>query len=230
MSKIITLFLSVCCLCFCIGCGTLQHSNPYDPLSPVYGPPATPTGLSASAGDTTISLSWTANSESDLSKYNIYRSTSSGSGFVAISSTIAGTVSYDDTGLTNGLIYYYKITAVDIKNEESSFSSVASATPVAPPPPPAPPSAPTNVSTLNDYFEVSVRWDANPETNIAGYNVYRSATASGVYTKMNPSLISGSEYWVHDYSAFGTYYFKVTAVNTSGIESGFSSVITGRYL
>ena len=40
-------------------------------------PPAAPTGLTPTAGNGSVSLTWTANGEPDLSGYNIYRSTTS---------------------------------------------------------------------------------------------------------------------------------------------------------
>ncbi|MBN1766120.1 MAG: endo-1,4-beta-xylanase, partial [Sedimentisphaerales bacterium] len=44
-------------------------------------PPAPPTGLAATAGDNTVALDWNDNGEPDLEGYNVYRSTTSGSGY-----------------------------------------------------------------------------------------------------------------------------------------------------
>jgi hypothetical protein len=71
---------------------------------------------------------------------------------------------------------------------------------------------------------VTLAWDANTETNLAGYNLY-SGAKSGVYTnKMTvgktttnavSGLVSGT-----------TYYFAVTAFNTAGAESDYSSEVS----
>ncbi|PSQ62404.1 MAG: hypothetical protein BRD25_05350, partial [Bacteroidetes bacterium QH_1_61_8] len=93
-------------------------------------PPSPPTGLTASAGDCQISLSWEANSEGDLSGYNLYRSTSSFSDLSSaqkINETLIQTTSYSDSNLGNGPTYYYRVTAVDESGDESSPSVASSA-------------------------------------------------------------------------------------------------------
>ena len=101
------------------------------PVGAVNTPPAAPTGLSATPGNTTVALSWTANGEGDLAGYNIYRSTTSP---VALTSPINGGTlvtgtTYNDTGRTNGQIYYYVITAVDTGALQSGASNEVNATP-----------------------------------------------------------------------------------------------------
>src|SRR5262249_19126698 len=70
-------------------------------------PPA-PTGLVASAGLTSVSLSW--NPVSGASSYNIYRGTSSGGESLVTSVTVA---SFNDTSLTSSTTYYYEVSAVN---------------------------------------------------------------------------------------------------------------------
>jgi len=101
--------------------------------------PKAPTGASASAGTQQVSLSWTAVTKnttesniSDLSGYEIYRSLSSGGTYTQINTSDVTGVTYTDTGLTAGTIYYYKITAGDTNGNESDYSSAVSATPTAP--------------------------------------------------------------------------------------------------
>jgi len=93
--------------------------------------PGAPTGLTASAGNTQISLSWTApasNGGSAITGYNLYRSTSSGT--ETLYKNLGTSTSYTDTGLTNGQAYYYKVTAVNSAGE-SAKSNEATATPAA---------------------------------------------------------------------------------------------------
>jgi hypothetical protein len=91
--------------------------------------PAAPTGLTALAGNGSVSLSWSANTEPDLAGYNVYRSTTSGGPYVKANSVLVTGTSYSDAGLTNGTTYYYTVTAVDTSSNESSKSSEVSATP-----------------------------------------------------------------------------------------------------
>ena len=64
----------------------------------------------------------------DLLGYEVYRSTTSGSGYVNIGSTDASTTSYTDNTVTNGTTYYYVVTAV-FDEGESPYSNEASAMP-----------------------------------------------------------------------------------------------------
>ena len=64
---------------------------------------------------------------------------------------------------------------------------------------------------------------------MSGYNIYRSGSSSGLFTKQNASLLSVTEYYDDDYSLTGAYYYKVTAVNSSGLESSYSSVVSEEF-
>jgi len=99
-------------------------------------PPNAPTGLATTAGDGQATLSWTANTESDISYYVIYRSTTNN--FTPSAADSVGRVNHADartvthTGLSNGTTYYYKLVAVDAGGNRSAASAQASVTPVAP--------------------------------------------------------------------------------------------------
>ncbi len=71
--------------------------------------------------------------------------------------------------------------------------------------------------------DVTLQWDPNPETDLAGYKVYYG-TASRSYTAPI-SLGLQSSYTVTGLAA-GTYYFSVTAFNQDGLESAFSNEVS----
>ena len=97
--------------------------------------PSAPGGVSASAGNTQVTISWS--SVSDATSYNIYWATTSGV-TKSTGTKISGvTSSYTHTSLTNGTTYYYVVTAANSAGE-SSESSEVSATPTLTPPPPPP--------------------------------------------------------------------------------------------
>ena len=96
---------------------------------PVDSAPAAPTGLVATANNHSISLNWNDNTEADMNGYNVYRSTTQGSGYVKLNNSLVLTSDYNDYGLTNGIPYYYVVTAVDDANHQSGNSSEATATP-----------------------------------------------------------------------------------------------------
>lgn len=90
--------------------------------------PAAPTGLLATIGDGSVSLDWNDNVEADFSSYTVYRSTSSGSDYVALQSGIINS-NYVDNAATNGTEYFYVVSALDTSANESDNSSEVSATP-----------------------------------------------------------------------------------------------------
>ena len=74
----------------------------------------------------TVALAWTA-STSTVSGYNVYRSTTNGSGYAKVNGTLVASVNYTDSTVQNGNTYYYVTTAVDGSGNESSYSNQASA-------------------------------------------------------------------------------------------------------
>lgn len=90
-----------------------------------------PSGLAVAATvPEQLDLSWTDNSDTETG-FQIYRSTTSGSGFSLIATTAADATSYEDTGLAHNTVYYYKVRAIgDTLN--SNFTSEASATTLNP--------------------------------------------------------------------------------------------------
>ncbi|MBP7654628.1 hypothetical protein KA977_14490, partial [Candidatus Dependentiae bacterium] len=89
--------------------------------------PSYPENFSAQSGDRTVSLKWSAGSDTDIIGYNIYRKTSGE--FIKINSSYIYSVFYNDLNLTNGTEYYYKISAVDISGNESLKSAEVYAVP-----------------------------------------------------------------------------------------------------
>ena len=85
-----------------------------------------PTNLTASAGDSQVSLSW--NAVEGAASYNVKRSTTAGGPYTTIATNVPST-SYLDATVTNGTMYYYVVTAVDSSGNESANSNEASATP-----------------------------------------------------------------------------------------------------
>jgi fibronectin type 3 domain-containing protein len=90
--------------------------------------PAAPTGLTSNPTMEIIMLNWNDNNEPDFNGYNIYRSTTSGSGYVKLNSSLLSSSDYNDTDVSKGTIYYYVVTAVDTAGLESVYSGEISAT------------------------------------------------------------------------------------------------------
>jgi hypothetical protein len=71
--------------------------------------------------------------------------------------------------------------------------------------------------------DVTLEWDPNTETDLAGYKIYYG-TASGSYSTPIPIGLQ-STYTITGLEP-GTYYFAVTAFNSDGLESAFSNEVS----
>ena len=85
---------------------------------------------SALAGSATVS--WNANTESDLASYKIYYGTSARTGTdpktcgmcgYSSSLNVGKVTTYTFSNLTNGQTYYFSVSALDASNNESAFSA-----------------------------------------------------------------------------------------------------------
>ena len=92
-------------------------------------PPATPTGVQAvfsGVGQTPfIDVVWSPDTEADLAGYNVFRH-EEGVPAVKLNSDLVKTPAYRDTNVQPGKKYFYSISAVDERNNESARSDEAS--------------------------------------------------------------------------------------------------------
>ncbi len=184
--------------------------------------PLPPTGLSAMPGNSTVSLDWNDNNESDMRGYNVYRSLTSGSGYTKLNGGFLTSSNYIDSTASGARTYYYVVTAIDTSNNESNDSNVVSATPTDT----IPPAAPTGLTAISGNSNVILDWNNNSESDMNGYNVYRSTASSGPYTKLNDTLLTSSAY--NDNTALNgtTYYYAVTAVDIASNESAYLTPVS----
>ncbi|MFB3920758.1 MAG: fibronectin type III domain-containing protein [Terriglobia bacterium] len=87
-------------------------------------PPAVPRGLNAVYTTDAVELIWTANSEPDLAGYNVYRREEGGEER-KINQEILRTPIVRDTTVAPGRKYIYRVTAIDLANNESARSEEA---------------------------------------------------------------------------------------------------------
>jgi fibronectin type 3 domain-containing protein len=89
-------------------------------------PPSEPTGLQAvysSVGQKPfVDLSWAPNIESDLAGYNVFRRAGKAEP-VKLNQQLVPVPSYRDESVTPGTTYFYSVSAVDLRGNESSRSA-----------------------------------------------------------------------------------------------------------
>jgi uncharacterized protein YjdB len=182
-------------------------------VSTVSSSPA-PTGLSVTAGNAQVALSW--NAVSGATGYNVYRSATTGTQGTMLNSSALTVTSYTDTTATNGNEYYYCVTDIT-SGGESVASNQESATPQVPAPP-----APTDVNAVVGNGQVTITWKL---VSVAtSYNLYWS-TADGATIGSGTKIPGVTSPYVQNGLANGTtYYYIVTAVNTGGESLASSQV------
>ena len=73
---------------------------------------------------------------------------------------------------------------------------------------------------------VDLNWNPSTSTSVTGYNVYRGSTSGGPYSQINNGGVVASTLYTDATVASGqTYYYVVTAMDSSGIESAYSNQI-----
>ena len=88
------------------------------------------------------------------------------------------------------------------------------------------PAAPTVTAGTDSQGRPTLKWNA--VTGAAKYEVYRSYSENGPYTKY--STVTGTTYTNTAYLENGTtYYYRVRALNSSGVAGAYSSVVYVTY-
>jgi hypothetical protein len=86
-------------------------------------------------------------------------------------------------------------------------------------------SSPTNKTgmplSINIGHTVSLNWTPSTTSGV-GYNVYRSSTSGGPYTRLTANALTSVGYVDDNVSPGQIYYYVTTAVNSSG-ESAYSN-------
>jgi len=179
-------------------------------------PPATPTGIAATAGDATVKITWTP--VTGASSYNLYWSTTNGVSANTGKKIANATIPCTLQGLTNGKPCYFVVTAVNAGGE-SAISTQASATPQA-----ASSGIPLGVELIAGTAgtRTTIKW--TDVTGATGYNLYWSTTSGVTTTKGTKIPNATNPYYPVEFPNDTTYYFVVTAVTSVG-ESAASSEV-----
>jgi hypothetical protein len=195
-----------------------DEANATPTVSPGPGTaPTPPINLSVVNGDSEVTLFW-AQSDITAVSTRVLRSDISGSGYAIVANGITG-LSYADQGLTNGDDYFYVLQAVNGNGDVSTRSAEIEGEPVAPANPGPP--TPGNFAAAQAYLALKLSWDLSVAGDLDHY-LLEYGTSAGVYTVevdipyndffSLPFRLGGLE-------SATTYYLRLTAVDTKGVES-----------
>jgi hypothetical protein len=107
------------------GSTPLPTPAPMPVPAPAAAPPAPAPVAPSVPAVHTVTLTWAVSTSPAITAYNVYRSTTNGSGYTKIGNTTMQ-LTYVDTSVTNATTYYYVVTAVGAAGE-SGYSNQATA-------------------------------------------------------------------------------------------------------
>jgi Tfp pilus assembly protein PilE len=195
---------------------------------------AAPQNLTATAGQTSVTLTWSA--VPNATKYNVYRRQSSGDPWVLTGTAVGqATTTYQDNGpLTPDTNYQYKVVGVDSASNEGLEATVTTKTTNSGV---TLPSAPQNLVAAGDQpsagvIELSWLQPATWGSQAQDYLIEMSPNGTSNWTTVNtmpynsPPYPDSTQNYIYDYTAGSgvTLYFRVTARAVGGVAGGVSNV------
>ena len=207
-----------------IGTSTASSTATATPV----GAPGAPTNLSATPASGQAALTWTApsnNGGSAITDYVIEYSSSGGTSWSTFSHTASTATSITVTGLTNGTVYTFRVSARNASGTGAT-SSTTTATPGAP-------GAPTNLGvSLNQVsgtsHTASVTWTApasNGGSAVTDYLIQYKQASTSTWTTFAHTASTTTSASIAGLSNSTTYDFHVAAINAVGT-GPFSSTVS----
>jgi hypothetical protein len=193
-------------------------------------PPGTPSGVSVTAGQSRIGVSWQTNSEPDMAGYRVYyRLGQVGppwDGTAAVEGTASPVMLTGTNWLLRGLLpgtnYFVAVSAVDTTGNESPLSAPIQVTTI-----PAAPAPPTGVAAgfgadgTNILMWALSEDDGYNDRDVVRYDVFRAVLPGGSYVKVGEASAGVGLYTETNTTVGSTQYvvYAITAVATNGVSS-----------
>jgi fibronectin type 3 domain-containing protein len=190
------------------GLCTATLDNVTGPGWSLSSPPLAPASLTI-VTNWNAALTWTASP--NATSYNVKRAVTYGGPYAIIANVT--TTNYTDISLTNGPIYYYVVSALDVAGESlSSPQASVNAQGFAP--------SGLSASALS-ATQVALAW--NVFANASSYNVKRSPVSGGPYTTIAIGVTAAG---YTDTMPVGMKYYYVVSASSGGAETLNSSEAT----
>jgi fibronectin type 3 domain-containing protein len=201
-----------------------QKSNIMSIRNDSIGAPSAVGNINGISTEGLISINWSASSECDFSRYEVYRSSSFEGPFELIGNTNYS--NYQDYRIANNITYFYKITSVDRYGLKSSYSDIFSIEAIDNIVPLVPSTPYANIS-LNG---IRISWYGNNynSRDLAGYKIYYGTSSKDYVDSVFFSTSYGSSI---NYNLTGIedceiYFIAISAIDISGHESDLSGELS----
>lgn len=204
-----------------------EETKRTDPISLSFNditPPLPPTLLKYTQDTMRVDLIWSSPSDPQIDRVVLYRSSYSQGPFEKIAD-VMGREAYTDEIIVPGPYYYY-LSSFDYAGNEAQSKRVFVEIPDQDPPMP-----PEGVVIAVDTGSMLIRWKVNPELDIKGYIVFRSAE---VDSKEHFVLLTGDPLTKAEYrqvlpkNVKNEFSFYVVAIDTADNRSSHSKAVQGR--
>jgi uncharacterized protein len=166
----------------------------------------------------------------NLLGYNVYRVTGQDSeGSQPINDAPISGTQYEDRNFKFGETYRYTVRAVSLGTEGGQVESLNSNSISVSPLDTFAPSAPASITVAAAPGRLSIFFPANPEPDIAGYNIYRSSDPDlpkGSWNKLNLELLTRTTFQDEKVESGRRYYYYLIAVDQAGNVSPSSEVVS----
>jgi len=167
----------------------------------------------------------------NLLGYNVYRTDRSQNepAQTPLNSSLLTSTEFNDQTFSFGEEYVYLVRTVSLGTGGAQVESLNSNVLGIAPRDTFPPSAPSSISIAAVLRRLSLFFPANPERDVAGYNLYRSFdpnTPKESWTKLNRTLLERTTYQDDAVESGVKYFYYLTAVDTAGNTSQPSEVVS----
>ena len=167
----------------------------------------------------------------NLLGYNVYRvdEAQADVGQTPVNTSLISGTQFVDKTIKFGENYRYVVRSVSLGTEGAQVESLNSNPLSVSPRDTFPPSAPSSISVVAAPGRISLFFPANPEPDVAGYDVYRSTDQTvpkDRWTKLNQSLLTRTTFQDERVESGKRYYYYLRATDQAGNISPPSEVVS----
>lgn len=178
-------------------------------------------GLNATNGNFTTKVSITWTSDGNSTKYRVYRCSTVNGSYTQIGES--NITSYDDTTITPGRSYYYKVQGVSGYNTPGPLSGYDNGY--------ANLEAPSNFTVTKGTLLNSITLSWTDIQHESQYRIYRATASDGLYTLISTTSVNTISYVDNSAEVIGnpgtSYFYKVAGVSPDSLEGEVSSAGEG---